>query len=654
MRRTVFYDARSQVAAVAAATLPDEFDVRPFVAGARPPASTLAVLIVDGQTADPAPLEHVHVVALIDAQARGPWPAHWCALLPHGVGPAILARAVHNAFADLEATAEIRRLGRELSELNAIGVRLSAERDPDTLLELILSKARAITESDAGSLYLVEEGPDGERRLFFVLAQNDSREVSLRAARLPLNSDSIAGHVALTGKTVNLEDAYRLPPGSPFQINPAFDEQTGYRTKSMLVVPMRTPPGETIGVLQLINCKPGLAGRLADAAAVERDVRPFGPRYEALAESLASQAAVAVDNDRLYQSISRLFEGFVGAAVTAIESRDPTTSGHSFRVAELTVGLAEAVHRCQRGRFAPTHFSVDEIMELRYAALLHDFGKVGVREHVLLKAKKLYPAELDRIGQRVTLIKRTLELEAARQKLDYLMKRGRRGYPTHAAGVDTELAHRLADLDASLERIVRANEPAVLPQAVVAEMTELARRTFADRSGRPLTVITAEEAAILAIPRGSLTDDEVQEIRSHVVHTYQFLAQIPWTREFRRIPEIARSHHEKLDGSGYPYGLQGEDIPLQSRIITIADIYDALTAGDRPYKSAMPPAQALDTLEAERRAGALDSDLVDLFLTARVYERTYPAGKSEGASPAPSETSPGTDCAGQAGARIAR
>jgi HD-GYP domain-containing protein (c-di-GMP phosphodiesterase class II) len=622
MRRIVLYDARSPAAESSASALLDDFDVRPLAAGVLPPASSPAVFIVDGETADPAPLEHVHIVALVDPRAGGPWPAHWYALLPHGVGPAVLARAIDNAFADLEATGEIRRLGREVRELNAIGVRLSAERDPDTLLQLILSKARQITESDAGSLYLVEEGPDDERRLFFVLAQNDTVDVAFRAARLPLNSDSIAGHVALTGKTVNLDDAYRLPPGSPFQINRAFDEQTGYRTKSMLVVPMRTPPGETIGVLQLINCKPGVAGRLGDAAAIERAVRAFGPRYEALAESLASQAAVAVDNNRLYQSIRHLFDGFVAAAVTAIEARDPTTSGHSFRVADLTVGLAEAVQRCPRGRYALTRFSVDEMMEIRYAALLHDFGKVGVREDVLLKAKKLFPSELDRIGQRVALIKRTLELQAARQQLDYLVKRGRRGYESHATRVSAELARRLADLDRSLERVVMANEPTVLPEDIVAQITELARRTFADPDGRPFTVITPEEATILAIPRGSLTDGEIEEIRSHVVHTFQFLAQIPWTREFRRIPEIARLHHEKLDGSGYPYGLTGEAIPVQARIMTIADIYDALTAGDRPYKPAVPVPQALDILEAERKAGAIDSDLFDLFLAARVYQRT--------------------------------
>ncbi|MBI2017109.1 MAG: GAF domain-containing protein, partial [Candidatus Rokubacteria bacterium] len=433
---------------------------------------------------------------------------------------------------------------------------------------------------------------------------------------------SVAGHVALTGQTVNLEDAYDLPATSPFRINRSFDEKFDYRTKSMLVVPMKTPQGETIGALQLINCKPDFGLRLRSPAEAERVVRPFSARHERLANSLASQAAVALSNSRLYESIRQLFEGFVKAAVTAIESRDPTTSGHSFRVANLTVGLASVVDRVATGPYGATRFSADEMMELRYAALLHDFGKVGVREQVLVKAKKLYPGDLERIRERVQLIKRSLELRYTGRKLEYLLARGRRRYGEEAAALDAELAQYLAELDDSLDRIVLANEPAVLPRDFAAEIERLALRAFEDHLGRRHAVITPEEAAVLAIPRGSLTPEEYKEIQSHVVHTYQFLAQIPWTKEFRRIPEIARSHHEKLDGTGYPYGMKGEVIPVQSKMMTIADIYDALTAADRPYKKAVPVETALDILQAERRAGQVDAALLDLFLEAKVYERT--------------------------------
>jgi len=619
MRRPVHYDAASPAVGRAVAPLQDEFELRPLD-DARAAGEGVVVIAADG--ADPGPHPARRIVALVDARAPGPWPAHWYALVPADAGPPLLRRAVANALADLEAAAELRRLAGELSDLHAIGISLSAERNPEALLDLILTKAREITESDAGSLYLVEEGPDGARQLAFALAQNDSLEVPFRSARLPLSSASLAGHVALTGEVVNLADAYAPPPGAPYRLNRAFDEQTGYRTKSMLVVPMRTPQGEILGVLQLINCKPGVRGPLAGPADIERRVRPFTPRHAALASSLASQAAVALANSRLYESIRRLFEGFVAAAVTAIEARDPTTSGHSFRVAELTVGLAEAVNRCDTGPYAGVRLSADELRELRYAALLHDFGKVGVREHVLVKAKKLYPAELDRIRQRVAQIKLGLELRAARRKLDRLLAGGRAGYATFAAGLDAELAAALAELDAALARVVAANEPAVQPADIAARLRELAEPRFEDHLGVRHSVITPEEAAILAIPQGTLTPEEIQEIRSHVVHTYQFLVQIPWTREFRRIPEIARAHHEKLDGSGYPLGLRGAEIPLQSRMMTIADIYDALSASDRPYKRAVPVELALEILQAERRAGRIDGALLDLFIDAKVYEIT--------------------------------
>jgi len=367
---------------------------------------------------------------------------------------------------------------------------------------------------------------------------------------------------------------------------------------------------------------------------IQQIVRPYSARHARLAESLASQAAVAIHNSRLFESIHRLFDGFVHASVTAIESRDPTTSGHSLRVANFTVGLATAVDRCATGVYGGTRFTGDEMMELRYAALLHDFGKVGVREQVLVKAKKLLPGELDRIRQRVELIKRGLALRYADKKIEHLFDRGRRGYKERAAALDAELAAYLAEIDDSLSRIVVANEPTVLPKDFAADLEHLARRSFEDHVGRLHTVITQDEAKMLSIARGSLTEAEFKEIQSHVVHTYQFLSRIPWTREFRRIPEIARSHHEKLDGTGYPYGMKAEEIPVQSKMMTIADIYDALTAGDRPYKKGLPRDEALDILSHERRAGHLDGALLDLFVEAKIYQQ---------AASSPTVTPPRTD-----------
>jgi HD-GYP domain-containing protein (c-di-GMP phosphodiesterase class II) len=615
MPRRVLYDAGSPAAAAAAALLHDEFDVQPWV-----PAQAAESVVLTSDPQAPPPAERTRVIGVVDGAAPGPWPAAWYALLPARAGRPLVARAVANAFADLEAAADLARLERQLGELNAIGIQLSAERDLEVLLELILTKACEITRSDAGSLYLVEEAPDGPR-LRFALAHNASVEIPFQAVTLPLDEASVAGYVALTGEIVNLADAYTPPPGSRFQINRWFDEQSGYRTRSMLVVPMRTLQGETLGALQLMNCRPEFDGPLRSDAEVERHVRPYDERHVRLAGSLASQAAVALANRRLYDSISDLFEGFVRASVTAIESRDPTTFGHSFRVADLTVGLAEAVSRCPRGPYRDLRFTADELRELRYAALLHDFGKVGVREHVLVKSKKLYPADLDRIRQRIELLMRDLELGVTRRKLDWAVRRGPEGYAEQAAKLDAELAAAIAELNEALDVILTMNEPSVHSQDFASQLLRITARSWEDHRGRRRTLLTADETSVLAISRGSLTEAERREIQQHVVHTFQFLTQIPWTREFRRIPEIARSHHEKLDGSGYPFGARGDDIPVQSRMMTIADIYDALTASDRPYKKAIRAEEALDTLRGEQRAGALDGYLLDLFIEARVFER---------------------------------
>ncbi|HEY7039998.1 MAG TPA: HD domain-containing phosphohydrolase [Methylomirabilota bacterium] len=590
-----------------------------------------AVLVVDlGVPADAAvaralaarsPGEQldVPVVALLAPGARSPIACYAYVTTPPGTE--VLATALRNACDHVRVQREADANRQELAQLNQIGVSLSAERDTDALLDLILTNAREITRSDAGSVYLVEETPSGERRLRFKLSQNDSVQVPFTEFTLPIDDASVAGHVALTGSVLQLDDAYVVPAGSPFKINREFDDRVAYRTKSMLVVPMATPQGAVIGVLQLINCKRDPAARLISTAAVEAAVTPYPERFRSLAASLASQAAVALENSRLYQSIQTLFEGFVQASVTAIESRDPTTSGHSFRVADYTVGLAAAVDRADAGAFREVRFSPDEMREIRYASLLHDFGKVGVREKVLVKAKKLPPGQLDLIRQRGEIIRRGLELRHAARKTDWLLQHGRDGFDERAAAWDADLAQILADLDQHLKAIATANEPTVMPDEVSVGILELADRSFPDYRGDALTLLTPEEARILSITRGSLTPEEYEEIQSHVVHTYQFLKQIPWTQELRRVPEIARSHHEKLNGTGYPAGWRAPDIPIQTRMMTISDIFDALTSRDRPYKPALPVERALDILGQERRAGAVDGELLSLFIAVRPWDR---------------------------------
>lgn len=608
------------------AGLPSEFEPRPLLA-ATPPARADedGVLVVDLGGEAPGAAEaaalrlRVPVVALLEPGAADAPPLDCHAYLQKPVTPFLLANALRNACEHARLRREHEASRSQLVELNAIGVRLTAERDNDALLDLILTKAREITRSDAGSIYLVEESVSAPRRLRFKLAQNDSVRVPFTEFSLPVSEESIAGYVALTGEIVVVDDAYAVPKGYRFRVNRDFDTQVGYRTKSMLVVAMRTPAGEVIGVLQLINCKRDFARPFASPEAVELEAQPYSSSFRDLAASLASQAAVALDNSRLYNSIHRLFEGFVQASVTAIESRDPTTSGHSSRVAELTVAMATAVDRATDGPLRHVRFPADAMREIRYASLLHDFGKVGVREEVLVKAKKLHPWHLELIRQRGEIIKRGLELKLARRKLDHLVGPGRSGFAEASEAWDAELACLLDEVDGQLKVVAEANEPAILPEDCDDRVRGLALRTFVDHLGEPQTVITPEEARILSIPRGNLTKEEFKQIQSHVVHTFHFLSQIPWTRELRRIPEIARSHHEKLDGSGYPLGKRASEIALETRMMTIADIFDALTATDRPYKAAVPVEAALDILGHEAKSGALDPILLEMFITLRPW-----------------------------------
>src|SRR5215468_4738564 len=610
------------------AALPEDFEVRPLLPGEPTDAGHRdGVIVVDLDAGDPvaeaatsARRTGLPIVALLAPSAAEAPPLDCHAYLTKPVAPFALANALANACEHVRLRREHETTRQQLEELNAIGVRLTAERDTDVLLELILTKAREITRSDAGSIYLVEVPESGAPRLRFNLAQNDSVRVPFTEFSLPINERSIAGYVALTGKAVVVDDAYLVPEGDPFRINRDFDAQIGYRTKSMLVVAMRTPAGEVIGVLQLINRKRA-CGRIFDGPeTAEREVLPYDAASRDLAASLASQAAVALENSRLYQSIHALFEGFVQASVTAIESRDPTTSGHSFRVANLTVALAAAVDRLREGPLRHVKFSSDEMREIRYASLLHDFGKVGVREEVLVKAKKLSAGRLELIHQRGEIIKRGLELTCLRRKLDRLLAGGAEDFLAVAAPWDAELACQFAEIDRQLALVVEANEPAILPEDCGEHIRHLAVHGFSDPMGGDRRLITPEEARILSIPRGSLTEEEFAEIQSHVVHTARFLKQIPWTRELRRIPEIAGAHHEKLDGSGYPMGKQTAEIPLQARMMTISDVFDALTATDRPYKSAVPVPVALDILTQEATRGALDATLLDLFIAIRAWE----------------------------------
>jgi len=549
--------------------------------------------------------------------------------LTQPTSPRRLLVAIRAGFREAAARAETARArgeaaqrSREIGELTRIGVALGTERDIRTLLDLILTQSRRITQSDAGSLYLVETNEDGDRRLRFRLAQTYSKpEAPFVEHTIPVDRGSLAGYCAVTGDPLVIDDAYFLPPDVEYTINRSFDERYGYRSKSMLVIPMKDHKDEIIGVLQLINRKRNFDAILVTPADVQQQVIPYSKRTVELVTALAGQAAVAIENSRLYENIEKLFEGFVLAAVHAIEQRDPTTYGHSGRVAGMTVGLAEVVDRAADGPYRDITFSREQLKEIRYAALLHDFGKVGVREQVLIKAKKLYPSDLGLVRHRHAFIRRTAEREFWRKRAEYLEANGKKGYEGFVNELDASHKQELAELDRFLEVVLQANEPSILPDGSFDELEAWSKRNYLAFDGATEPFLSPDEMRYLTIRKGSLDDAERHEIESHVTHTYQFLQRIPWTRELQQIPLIAYTHHEKMDGRGYPRRVNADAIPIQARMMTISDIYDALTAQDRPYKRAVSIDRALDILTTEVKEGQLDADLYKLFIDARVFQR---------------------------------
>lgn len=508
----------------------------------------------------------------------------------------------------------IRRYRYELGELVEIARAITQERDIDRLLHLILEKSRFITGADAGSIYVAEE-KEGAPRLRFKLSQNESCEFPSSEFTVPVSTRSIAGAAVVTRRPINIPDVYKIGDDEPFGFDRSFDERVGYRTKSMITMPMISAEDEVIGVIQLINKKREPERRLENPEQVEEEVIPFDPRSQDLLATLASQAGIALENALLYSEIRSIFEGFVRASVQAIEQRDPTTSGHSLRVSVLSTRLAQVLDRADSGPFAKERFNRRDIQELEYAALLHDFGKIGVREQVLVKAKKLYPHELAQVRARFDYALQSTDLDVLRRKLAAIREGAGQG---DLDALDQELGRRRTELEEAWKTITEANEPTVMREGDFTKITELGERTFPS-SGDPRPLLTAGEVVSLQVTRGSLNAKEIEEIRSHVVHTYNFLSRIPWGKNFLRVPEIAGSHHEKLNGSGYPEGIEAAQIPLASKIMTIADIYDALTARDRPYKRAVPRERALAILGYEVKDGNIDGDLVQTFMEAEVY-----------------------------------
>lgn len=571
-------------------------------------------------------------------------PLHRCVdVMERAVSPQFFAAKINRALAEIAYDEEVETIkqdgvkrGSDLDALNEIGMALSTEKNLGRLLDLIVSKSRQMTWADAGSLYLIEADshlPEDSRNYFsnkrmrFQVAQNDSRQVPFKSFVVDINKSSIYGYVALTQEPLQFEDVYHIPRDVEYSWGgKEFDASIDYRTMSMLTVPMINWRGEAIGVIQLINRKISPDITLDDPESCVDCIQPFSEHDLRMAMSIASQASIAIQNTELVESIRNLFNGFIDASVKAIEARDPTTAGHSQRVATLTVALAELVDQSKSPPFKDTQFSREQLQEIRYASLLHDFGKIGVREHVLVKAKKLYPHELRSIEDRFALIRTGTALKHSLQRVKMLESGANEDKKALSVKIDQELREEVEQLDELLAFVTRCNEPTVLAQGGFEQLNEIASRIYQRMDGLKVPFLTDMEMVSLSVPRGSLTEQDRKEIESHVTHTYRFLTTIPWTSNLRNVPDIAYSHHERLDGTGYPNRLPAAKIPIQSKMMSIADIFDALTASDRPYKKALPTDRALNILQEEANANHIEADLLELFISAGIYKEVLPSG----------------------------
>jgi len=531
-----------------------------------------------------------------------------------------LDRLVERIVAEVRGFAEAK--AAEIRRLADIGIALSAERDLERLLEKIVDEARRFTNADGGTLYTVQTNAGtGTPELKFGIMQNDTMKTrqggtSGKAITLPPvplvkegrpNHANVSAYVADSGETVNIADVYTAE-GFDFTGTRKYDEMTGYRTKSMLVAPMRNHENEIIGVLQLINAKEPQSQR----------VIAFSPEFEDLIKSLASQAGVAITNAKLINDLQELFESLIRLVASAVDEKSPYTGGHITRVAGLSIKIAEAVSSATEGPYTNVHLTPDEMNELRIAAWLHDIGKITTPEYVVDKATKLETI-YDRIGlvkARFQLIRSRMEIEAVERKLVLTRQNAE---PAALAEVDTELAAELAQLDADLAFLVQTNTGGeFLKDDAVARLKAIAAKTFTV-DGKQEPYLTENELNNLSIRKGTLTNDERQIINNHVSTTIKMLSQIPFPKKLAHVVEYAGSHHEKLNGTGYSHGLKADRLSIQSRILALADICEALTARDRPYKPPIPLERAFQILGFMVKDQEIDGDLLTLFRDADVY-----------------------------------
>jgi len=502
-----------------------------------------------------------------------------------------------------------------------IGIALSAEKDIFNLLELIVDSARDFTNADGGTLYIVS---DDEKSLNFEIVQTNSLNIRMGGKTgeeinwppVPLfnedgspNKENVSTNVAITKKLVNIPDVYDVE-GFNFEGTRKFDESTGYRSMSMLVIPMLNHENEIIGVLQLLNAKDETTDETV----------PFTDENIDLTASLASQAAIAVTNVRLVQDLKDLFDSFIRTIATAIDEKSPYTAGHISRVANLTMEIARKINVTEWGKYGKFNFSDDELEELRLAAWMHDVGKITTPEHVVDKSTKL-----EKIFDRVELLKvrfqsinLQIENEWNKKKVEILTADGKES--AKLTELDKEYSEKIAQFKDDADFCLKCNEPGeFMEDEKIDRLQKIAKKSY-QLNGESQPIISGDELLNLSIKRGTLNDSDRKIIENHATMTLKMLNELPFSKKLQHVPEYAAAHHEKLNGTGYPLKLKGKEISVQARVMAIADIFEALTAKDRPYKKPMKLSQAIQILGFMVKDEHLDPDLVEVFLKEGMAE----------------------------------
>ena len=500
-----------------------------------------------------------------------------------------------------ELIGELIKAQKQKSLLVEVATALSRENDLHRLLDVILLISRDITGSDAGSIYIRDRnGPGGSflDTIRFKVTQNDSVVIGRRSVefQLPIDKESIAGYVASTGKPLKIDNVNAIDSSMSYHLGKDVQRRLGYCVKSMLTYPLKNMDSEVVGVLQLMNKKKSRGAKIVSDEACATHVTVFSLADLEFIESVAAQAAVSIERAQLYENIHELFEGFLGSSIAAIDERDRVTSGHSKRVMGYAMAFVDAAAADAHNPFSVIATTPERKRQFQFAALLHDIGKIGVPERVLQKESRLAAGDF-------ALVMSRLDYIAFAQKHE-------------PASVSWQSAQEVADDRAFLERINKAGR---LQDEDLTRLASLREKYYHTVDGQKVTFLSDHEWLSLSVRAGTLTPEERELINSHALSTLRILSKIPWTRQLEMIPTIAATHHEKMDGSGYPHGLKASEICLESRILAVIDIYEALVAQDRPYKPRMKPEKAMAIIEKEVEAGHLDPKVVGFFKEKGIY-----------------------------------